>query len=1316
MIKRFFTLHIYSIVLLIIILTAFAFIGASVYAAINSTIDFNDIYLAGTDVFYFDSNESSYSKDYSVTTASTSVSVTIKRNDKTNDHVYTKLDLLVFSDGIEATYTATGVTSKHTNVSLSSKTYKNCSIIENITFKTTAYSIAISTPPTNQTINVVVIPRAEYYYETPNANGTYQGHTAVTPNRYVVDLFDLEMLNTEERYNFYLDPNVPMHRQQYYKNVYFLSDIIVNRELIINYPGFLNLLFAKIQLYKPLTIMHTSEGMYDIKTLGGKIYNSTEKFTINTPKAYYSESGSTDTSHTSFICTSTTNFSKTTNVDFTDPLNSALLNAALSDAVVFAQNHIPFQLLKDLILPNEYQSLGITYTYILKDTSLTNLATIGHLDRDLWNASSTTQYKLEIIANYGGTSLSKTIDIELVGTGIESITSALANAYYNLGVTTGILLPEIDIQTATVKKDQNNSTIFISSLKQDLEMTDLLETFIYESNLRSDISLVLTPASPIDFLFNDELYRRVDLTYSTTYQKYRISFSKDPSTPDNVTFYSLDSIQFFASPQTLLLLASEAEMKVITYNLDLDNNLNNNIEATSAVAKFYVYGISFKEQQMYLERFIENKYVTSKDQIVNLLRVDTALDRIFNGPTEEVIPYTFNLKSITYNFYCVDSDDADYLVDLNNTYDAKATYFATIINNNSHTINPSAPPGDDTYNSFFIFDTTNSTMELANDVYLNIPDGTSMIIKIDLTYEQNVVLPHGVGDYSTYRRFIIPKEGLGGNDSTKYLLGDTFAEYFNNLVNGMLIDSTLSLFTDGVETTPGTAFMLKPDSSDDIIGLRMSIVNDSEVGAYCKILQPDSVNHPYWWQIEIDIDKIPAYNSVVNVSAEFFIIVNNAETPLSEQLYSFIIPGIYRVGASAEFKSTQLYELIISIKDNSNNYLYGYYESQQGDKYLLVDYAQKDVDTLEITQAALDSQPSGAVPASGLDLSGMEYLINTKKLIFKNVRKIISFEPFNRIDTSIITELTLDNCSLTDALLNPAYLANLQTLTYVNLNNNPNITRLSLPSGTKSDPVYTPYFYRSVEIFSLDKTGIREILDITKYPYITDLYVRDTPIPFYEPLVSLKYLKRLYLDWTQTTRNDSFYFNENLPSTSYDASVNNYLYANGVVNIPEYVTLIIKGVSIYYKPSAGVSDALMAIGENEFIPYDLYEAAIILNSIYVFRQHYNYLAFPAKVFSKNYQIGGTSNGTRTEIYVRYAINNTQTSGASYLFTAREFNHHSSPTTTSDPHATTDTTTTDDAIKFSTTPASNRLIYIVAKCTVNSTTSYKAYPLIWMGLK
>jgi hypothetical protein len=1276
-----------------------AFIGFSVYAALTRTVDFNYAYLSGTDVFYLESTQpSTYYKTFAVLTTTNSISVQIHRDDKTNKVQYTKLDLLVFSNGVEATYSAPGVTTRHTNVSTSSISYTNCSIIENITYQTSNYTITITNPPTSQALYVIVIARPEYYYEKV-VSGTTTGYTATTPNRYVVDLFDLEMLNNEELYNFYTDPKLPMHRQPYYKNVYFLSDFVVNRELVINYPGFFNLLLANITLTSPLTIKHTAEGTFDIKTMLGKINNTAAKVTIDTPNAYYSESGSTDSSSTNFVFTNATNFEKKCAIDFSDPLNVTALDSLLIDSIAFVENIVPYQLIKDLLLPNEYQSLGVEYTYKLYDSTSSLLGSITDLDINKWRSTSTITCKLEVIASFNDTTKSKFVDVTLLGTDESSIAKGLATAYQYLSEKTGILLPEIDILTSTTT---NN---FISSIKQKLEAAELMRTFLNETGLTKNFTMVLSSTTPLDFEFGEEHYKRVDLNYDSTTLNYKISFSSDPTTADS-TYYDLDSVDFFIAPQTLLLLAGIGEMKIT-------------IGSSDATTDFYIYGISFIEQQRYLERIVETKYLSSKDAIVNLLHIDSG--RIYSGPSDIAVDYAFNLDNITYHLYYVAAADADYLTNFNNSYANRKNHFDTLVSNNQIITHPSAPPNDITYDSLFNINLTTGELTLKQDAYVNVADGYALIMKIDFIYDTNVVLPTGVEDFATYRKLTIPKKGLGGDESTQYLLGDTFASYFNSLPDGMLIDSTASTYdADGILQTTGSAFMFKPDLNSNLIGLTMYIQNQDEVIDFCTFVNPDP-KHPYWWQIVIDINKIPPSNTIVYVVAEFSLYLTGTPTLLSEQLYSFIIPGIYRVGPGLDFESTHLYQYLMNVTDGANNLLYGHFQDPNSqEKFLLVDYTSKEVDTLTITRALLlDPQYTDGtpLPTDGFNIKGIELLTNTTKMIFTNIPKFVSLSPFSLITNSVITELTFTNCALTNALLDTRALYSVNSLLKLNLTNNPSVTRLSKPTingvlvntdngHNETELVFEPYFYRSITTLILRTTGVSQIRDITTLPFIVDLNLEDTPVTMFYPLNSLERLKRVYLDWTITSRTDTRVFDRSLPTD--DTTVSKYFYADGLVNIPEYVTLIVKKlVSIYYVPSAGAASTLMEIGENKYITNDAYDSSSILNSIYAFNIQYDTIKFPGKVFHSNLQIG-TTYGTRQEVYVRYILGNLVDTGPKYL-KSRAFNHYGTATS-GDPHSTSDLNQLDDSIKPSVDVWDNRLVFIIAETTYKGCRTFKVFPV------
>ncbi|MDR2267119.1 MAG: leucine-rich repeat domain-containing protein [Christensenellaceae bacterium] len=1312
---------------------ALTFIGIVVYASIRYTVDINEVAVSGTDSFYIN-DTSKYYATLSVPANSTTLSVAVKLSDADNGYSYDKYDLLLYSDGIVASLSS-AEKNQAVNVTLSSNNYTICSIIEGVTYTGSDLELTLVNPYTTAVqVDVVVLARQKFVYDTDKI-GT-------VPNRYVVDLFDLEMTNSETFHNINDDPSIPMHRQFYYKNVYFLSDFTIDKTLEINYPGHLNLLYAKITLGASASISHDLEGRFDIDAITGKIDNSNFEFTINTPNAYYSESGSTNTTSPNFVFTNAANYSKISdNVDFLDTNNAALLTTLLNNAVAFVTGSVPYQLLTDFVLPVEYHRYGVKYSYQITDPSdQNNIKDVESVDVSTLRGSDTKTFNLNIKATLGTTTAEGQADLVIVGTNSQSSVNGLKSAYLDLSNKTGIILPKIETD-GSIAVDANGNTIFVTKLKQRLEIARVTEEYITNIGSKSDFSVVIDDISELEFEFNGERYARFDLTYQTANPAgYYISFSTDSINP-STNFYKLSDLEFYLTPQTLQLIAGSPIVSITTYNYDGDNNLANNTKAASVNVNFFIDGITLLEQRAYLERYVETKFISAEFNTVDLLRVNVEENAIYSGKTLEVIPYAFDYEEIIYNIYCMSEEDVFSLLDFSLTPEQKIAIFDSIILKGAYVTPIGAPQGDNTYNSAFDFDYATGTMTSKAANFIVLETGQALLMRIDFKYGEGAILPPGVGNYTTFRHFVIPTEGVGGNELLQYLLGDTFAPYFDSLTNGMLIDSVPSTFNGQEEIVVGSAYMFKPLNGAIVIGLDMSIGNSDAVGTFCQIVQPDPTYHPYWWQINIDIDKIPATNSYVLLTAEFYLVLEGDDGeavnyPLSTQEYTFVIPGIYRCGPGLTFDSRILYERILWATDQNGNFLYdSFIDSGSGNHYLLVNGAKNIVELFEVTTELLKKVPSwdDSMLQVPLNLKGIEVLVNTKGMKFDSLYKIESLLPFSQFTTYELEYLALSNCNLTDAQLLDCYLYSLSALRTLDISRNAGITRIAGSTGLGLDEVYTALFYRSVHTLIADDTNLFTLEGIMRLPEIQVLSVRRTPILMFTPLVELVYLKELHVDWVGgQTYIDTFVRDTDVDNGNYvdpfNLSINignykvnpdiSYLYANGLATISDYVTLMDKGVKIYYVPAKDQPEILMEVGEGAYISPSLYEGAIAVNSVYAQRAEYNNILYPGKIHHMQY----ATDGSKTPLYsaslqIRYVLKEDINNPGNYE--AIPFTHYgylNGNTPAGNAYASNDLNPFDDIIGFSQgqAPADNTKVYLIVRSLYDYDMVYKIVPMVFFN--
>lgn len=1142
-----------TLFLLIYILSVISVATGVVYAAINSSIVFNNTLGASTDYFTIDNTGAhitNYYSTYDVYATDPSIIVTINKVDYDNDVSITHFDLLIFAVNATATVDSYTIDDEDyysiNDVYLGSQNEKGkCTVIKHIPF----------TAETTQNYNILFDNIDDYSERVDIVVLTYSN-----ANRYITSLFDLQKSNNEDKHNVYYDAEGSMSNKTYYKNLFIISNFTITQDFTLNYPSYINLLYSTITLNANFTISHHERGLFEIEAITGRIDNRLYVFKIYSPNAYYSQSTSIDN-----IVYDSYNFEKTSDkVNFNFDFDKR--TALLSDAVNYVKSCIPDQLFINAILPIEYHNYGVVYSYKMKtpDADDNGYAT-AFIPVEEKRAFDTQLFLLEITASYGEYSFTDIANLNIIGTSDEAFINGLAEAITNLGKKTASLFPMLDSQGEFIR-DSDNNVMFEQKLSQQLELSKLIIEFINAFNYDKDFTLTVEDAKNLDIQFKNQRYRSVKFSYIDN--QYKVKFG------NNTNWEVLADSMFFVNPQTLLLIV-DTESLTIT----------NGVETSETF--FNIDGITLKQQQEYLERYIETIYLYKLDDIVDLLRIDVANNSIFKGPTNEVIPYTLGFNYVQYKIYIINKDDITNLLEYGLTEQDRLDIFSQISSRD--------------ISSTFTFNAAQGTVTPKPDTVLKLDETEAIIIVSEFVHEIFNF------NYTAFRQVVIPEGGIGGNDFTEYVKGNTFGPYFSSLIDGKLLNSTADIV--GPPYVDGTAY--KFTSGMPMVNLRMEIINASEVHEYCTLV---SIGN--FWQINIDINKVPSRNSIVELVAIFY--TDDIDNPISTQTYTFIIPGVYRQGADEQFYSLALYQLLISLKDASNNYLYESYEG-----LLLVDGANAIVDTLNCSLASFNAHSIAIV--GKLNIKGIELLTNTKNMIFDNCA-IESLSPFGGFTTYELVSLSLNNCSITDTMLAGIeasiinrYLYTLNNLISINLDNN----LISAVWYKDSSNSIQPLLYRTVTNLSINNNLFTELYGIETLPKITNLYLENNQIRSFEPIGGLKELKNVYLG-----NNIAIEFNN---KTIPDASTVFYG-TDGKINIPEYVKFIDRGINVY-----GNSRIKIEIGDGKKISQTEYETSLILNGIYIFNIQTNTIDFPSEVYETTNVTG--QQGVRHDINVNYLLVN-----------------------------------------------------------------------------
>lgn len=397
--------------------------------------------------------------------------------------------------------------------------------------------------------------------------------------------------------------------------------------------------------------------------------------------------------------------------------------------------------------------------------------------------------------------------------------------------------------------------------------------------------------------------------------------------------------------------------------------------------------------------------------------------------------------------------------------------------------------------------------------------------------------------YYTYRVALVPDAGVGGNDTTQYIAGDTFADFYTRLDNGRLLESEIYEFSVN-STGVGIYPVLEGDNVSDYCRFAywdgekyVNIDGESEASITAALASGK-------FTIIIDVSKFPARNASVRAHIYFYYASQSenfvqyvrddfadtssgASSCFTSQTYAFTLPGIYRAGENEAFASEAVYNAIINTK-NGENYVYDAYRktpSTDGS------YAFSDGNYLYVDgAAAVNGSLSFKGITESVDIRGVQLLTGTSELIFDDVPVTGVAGAFNEANTHI-TSLSMKNCGL-DANILRSYLTNCRAL-----------TKISLSGNSLSGADLSGLLYRTVTTLDLSNCGLTSIDGISALPNLIKLELQNNAIKYFGELIDLSALKTV--DVTGNVVENSL------------SHVGKILYGTaGEVNIPVYVYLL----------------------------------------------------------------------------------------------------------------------------------------------------------------
>jgi hypothetical protein len=576
-----------------------------------------------------------------------------------------------------------------------------------------------------------------------------------------------------------------------------------------------------------------------------------------------------------------------------------------------------------------------------------------------------------------------------------------------------------------------------------------------------------------------------------------------------------------------------------------------------------------KKYEFLSQRYFFDAYFSKSTDTSSILWVDNG--SLTFGNNNILCDEFSDMTSVSYNIYKISTTTLSSLDDTTLTLESFLQDSTLYTNVNSY------------------FNIVNGLITPNTNTELKLEDNENLIIVVDFNYLVDSTETH----YYAYKNVVISSNGIGGNQYTEFINGNTYGSYFNGLVDGKLIDSVID----------STAHKFSTDNSS--VGLTMEITNTQDVSSFCTI-----DNRGRMSQIGITVANIPNKNTIIHLLVTFYVLDTSPLQIISTQNYSFVIPGIYHLGS--DFVSSYIYNRIISAVDESNNTLYDSY-----DGYLLVDGASNSVDSFDCSLSTL----TGATSDTVIDLTGINYLTNTKGFKFDNC-KITSLLPFTKFTTDALQTLSLSNCSISDTILSTGYLYSLYNLETLNLSSN-SIT-------TIGDSNNNCYLYRTITSLDISSQNVEysNIDNINLLPYLKVLNISNNKIAKFYPLTKLDYLTSVYLYNNVDNRIIS-------GTSTYSELINDgktYYGTDGEINKSILIHLSNSGVAVY---NSIVDNTPMDIKNS--ITTNQKVLAALLNSIMYFSKQTNTINLPNTVYEYDFNNSGTTNGTAHTLTVNYIL-------------------------------------------------------------------------------
>ncbi len=634
--------------------------------------------------------------------------------------------------------------------------------------------------------------------------------------------------------------------------IYFISDIVIDKDFTLNIPSYLNLLYSKLTLYADFTIEHHYGGAYAFENINNnkiKIIGEDTNFSILAPYCYYQTSQIDSVIDVSVVYDKVSDM-----IDFTKEENLVIKEQIIEDSLAYAKASIPKFLYNDVILPKCYFNYPINYVY----GNSSNITSTGKIIRSSENLY-VTDFEITVIESLTDTPTSRkvTADFVIIGKSFDAKMQALDG-----------------IVTTEIEKNTDIDGYFSSSL----ELGSLISSFIYNAKVLGEFSLSLTPQLVMSLRYKVE-EEEVTININQLQVVFDgqdiniIATSSNGNIEENLASFNQDTGKYQINSNLIL----RASVNAVVENVEKLTISYNNGE--SCQVDIPINGMEYTKRLGYIKRYLTTIYLGSKNKPQDILTL-VPNDGFYVGDNRLsenlVISSTLGAIGLNYQFFRVMEEDCN-------------QFFA-----NNITLEELIKEQNDISSAFNI---DFGEISVVSSVKLNKGEGIIAVATIEFDDEITEETTHKI-----VRLVKIPENGIGGEDYSDYTNGNTFGEYFSKLNNNRLLYSVAT-----TENKEGNAYIFS--SLHEAIKLELSLLNTEDLSAFFNLVRLPGEED--FWQMDINIDNVPTKDTFINLKALFYI--DNLEgerMEISAQYYDFVIPGVYLQGRDIADKF--IYERLIS--------------------------------------------------------------------------------------------------------------------------------------------------------------------------------------------------------------------------------------------------------------------------------------------------------------------------------------------------------------------------------------------------------------------